>query len=841
MNIDKEEFQRQYLDKVAKLHGKPLEETSDGERYQALSSLIRDYIGQRWLLSRRRQRQGKQVYYLSIEFLLGRLTDMYLINLGLRDTVAAAFFDLGVDLAAILESEEDPGLGNGGLGRLAACYLDSMAAESLPGHGCGLRYRYGFFEQDFVNGRQIEVPDDWLKTGFIYEFRRSDEAVEIRFGGTVTPELNGKLRYRHENYESVLAVPYDVPVVGHLNDTVNTLRLWSAEPHRTDFVCSATNRNDCLKTIEYKNDVEAITSVLYPDDSTRDGRVLRLKQHYFLTSASLQAILADLARRDIPLTRLSDHVAVHINDTHPALAVPELMRLLIDEHGMGWDEAWSLTVATISYTNHTIMPEALETWPVDLFQALLPRIFVIVNEINERFCRELWQRYPGDWDHIRAMAVIADGTIRMAHLAIAGSHSVNGVAQLHTRILKERVMSDFHQFYPDKFNNKTNGVTHRRFLIKANPQLAALLGETVGEQWVQYPCDLLGLLPHAADPAFQDKLAAIRRWHKSKLAAQILDATGVRIDPDSIFDTHVKRIHGYKRQTLNAFHIMHLYNRLKADPGMDLTPRTFIFGGKAAPAYRLAKLTIRFINALADKINRDKTINDKIKVVFLENYNVSLLEKLLPATDVSEQIPTASREACGTGNMKFIMNGSVIIGTLDGGNIEIRNAVGEDNIITFGLTADEVLNIYERGGYNPWDIYCGDERVKTVLDQLVNGFLPGGPDEYRPIFDSFLHHGDHFLVLKDFAAYVDAQKELERRYRDRRHWLSMSVRNIAHSGKFSGDRTFTEYAVDIWRLRPEAPVRCYCSADEDFARAEGGCTLSRRPALQATLSNATYN
>jgi starch phosphorylase len=841
MHIDKHEFQQQYLEKLASLHGKPLEETSDLERYQALSSLIRDYIGRQWLQSRRRRDREKQVYYLSIEFLLGRLTDMYLINLGIRDTVAAALFDLGVDLGAVEDVEEDPGLGNGGLGRLAACYLDSMAAENLPGHGCGLRYRYGFFEQGIVDGRQIEVPDDWLKTGFIYEFRRPEEAVEVRFGGTVTTEINGKLSYRHENYESVLAVPYDVPFVGYRNDTVNALRLWSAEPHRTEFVCSATRRNDCLKTIDYKNAVEAITSILYPDDSTRDGRVLRLKQQYFLTSASLQAILHDIDRRGLPLAGLSDHVAIHINDTHPALAVPELMRLLIDERGFGWDEAWQLTVGAISYTNHTILPEALETWPADLFQELLPRIHIIVNEINERFCRELWQRYPGDWDRIRAMAVLADGAVRMAHLAIVGSHSVNGVAQLHTRILKERVMSDFHRFYPDRFNNKTNGVTHRRFLAKTNPQLAELIAGTVGPDWITFPCDLLGLLPHADDPAFQDKLAAIRRHHKSKLAALVRDNTGVRLDPDALFDTHVKRIHGYKRQLMNAFHIMHLYNRLKADPGLDIAPRVFLFGGKAAPAYQLAKLAIKFITALAGVINNDKTVGDKLKVVFLENYNVSLLELLLPATDVNEQIPTASREACGTGNMKFIMNGSVIIGTLDGGNIEIMNAVGEDNIVTFGLTADEVLTLYERGGYNPWDVYNADPRVKTVLDQLVSGFLPGGPDEYRPIFDSFLHHGDHFLVLKDFAAYVDAQKEIERRWRDRRRWLGMCARNIAHSGKFSGDRTFTEYALDIWRLRPDTPVRCYCSADEDFARSQSGCILPRRPALQATLTNAAYN
>lgn len=764
---------------------------------------------------------------------------MYLIDLDLRDTAAAALFDLGVDLGVLLDVEEDPGLGNGGLGRLAACYLDSMAAEGLAGHGCGLRYRYGFFEQGIVDGRQIEVPDDWLKAGFAYEFRRRDEAVAVRFGGTVATEINGKLNYRHEGYETVLAVPYDIPFAGYRNGTVNTLRVWSAEPARADFVCSAVGRNDCLKTIAYKNDVERLTDVLYPDDSTREGRELRLKQHYFLTSASLQGILAGLVRRDIPLTRLSDHVAIHINDTHPALAVPELMRLLIDEHGMGWDDAWRQTVATLSYTNHTILPEALEKWPVDIFRGLLPRLYIIVNEINERFCRELWQRYPGDWDRIRAMAVIADDMVHMAHLAIVGSHSVNGVAQLHTRILEERVMNNFYRFYPDRFNNKTNGVTHRRWLLKTNPKLSDLLDATVGPEWVRYPCDLLGLLEYADDPAFQDKFAAIRRWHKGRLADVIRGATGYRIDPDAIFDSHAKRIHGYKRQTLNILHILHLYNRLKADPGLDLTPRVFIFAGKAAPAYHQAKRTIRLINAVAQVVNNDSAVNDKLKVIFLENYNVSLCELLIPASDVSEQIPAASREACGTGNMKFIMNGSVIIGTLDGGNIEIMNAVGEDNIITFGLTAEQVLAYYERGGYNPWDVYNSDGRVRTVLDQLVSGILPGGPDEFRPLHDAFLYHGDEYFILKDFAAYVDAQKEVERRYRDRRRWLGMAVRNIAHSGKFSGDRTFTEYAIDIWKMRPEAPVRCYCSADDDFARASTSCDPARRPTHVA--APATYN
>ena len=756
------------------------------------------------------------------------MTDMYLINLGLREAAAEALFELGVDLGVLLDSEEDPGLGNGGLGRLAACYLDSMAAEELPGHGCGLRYRYGFFEQGIVGGRQIELPDNWLVNGFPYEFRRREEAVEVRFGGTVRLEANGKMRYYHENYEAVLAVPYDVPIVGYHNETTNTLRLWSAEPVRSEFVCSATQRNDCLKVIEWKNAVETITNVLYPDDSSYEGKVLRLKQQYLMTSASLQSILADCERRGIRLNELHHHVAIHINDTHPALAVPELMRLLMDQEGLGWDEAWQVTVDTLSYTNHTVLPEALEKWPQDLFASLLPRIHIIVNEINERFCHDLWARYPGQWDHIRSMAIIADGQVHMAHLAIVGSHSVNGVAQLHTQILKNRVMSNFDDFYPHRFNNKTNGVTHRRWLVKANPDLADLIDKTIGPSWIHYPCDLLELLDHAEDSAFQDELAAIRRRHKDRMVSYIANQWGYRIDPDSIFDTHVKRIHGYKRQTMNAFHIMHLYNRLRENPGLDLVPRTFIFAGKAAPAYQQAKRTIKLITTLAEVINNDKTIGDKIKVVFLENYNVSVAELLMPATDVSEQIPTASREACGTGNMKFIMNGAVIIGTLDGGNIEIRNAVGEDNIITFGLTAEEVLAYYERGGYNPWEIYNSDPRVKTVLDQLVNGFLPGGAAEFGPLYDAFLHHGDQFLVLKDFAAYVEAQKELEARWRDRRHWLAMCVRNIAHSGKFSGDRTFTEYAMDIWRMQPAAPVRCYCSADEDFARASRGCSV-RRP------------
>lgn len=825
-NMDVTRFKEQFVDKLEKMYGKAVEQTTDAERYKVLGALVRDFIGKQWIDASLRQQQEdqKQVYYLSIEFLLGRMLGMYLLNLGLRDTCSAALSELGIHLDELEEAEEDPGLGNGGLGRLAACYLDSMAAENLPGHGCGIRYRYGFFEQNIVNGYQVEVPDNWLTDGFVWEFRRRSEAVTVKFGGTIRLQSNGKLRYIHENCETVLAVPYDVPMVGYHNDAVNTLRLWSAEPAKADFVCSAFNRNDCLKVIDYKNSVETISNVLYPDDSTHEGRVLRLKQQYFLVSASLQNIMAEFRKRDLPITSLPDYVAIHINDTHPAMAVPELMRILIDEEGLGWEEAWQITVNTMSYTNHTVLPEALEKWPADLFQSLLPRMFIIVNEINERFCRELWEQYPGQWDRIKSMAIIADGNIQMAHLAIVGSHSVNGVAQIHTEILKNRVMHGFYHFYPDKFNNKTNGVTHRRFLVNCNPELTALINDTLGsEDWIQYPCDMLGLLKFGNDHSFGKRLAGVKRQHKVKLAKYIKDWNGVIVDPDSIFDAHIKRIHGYKRQTLNVFHIMHLYNKLRDNPDLDVIPRTFIFGGKAAPGYQQAKRTIKLITTLGMMINSDKSIRDKIKVVFLENYNVSLAELIIPATDVSEQIPAASREACGTGNMKFMMNGAVTVGTLDGGNVEISNAVGTANIVTFGLTADEVMDYYNHGGYNPWDIYNSDIRVKTVMDQLVNGFLPAGPDEFRPLHDAFLYHGDEYFVLKDFASYVDAQITIEKLYRDEQRWANMCIHNIAHSGKFSGDRTFTEYSIDIWKMRPAVPVRCYCHADDKFAKELFGC------------------
>ncbi|MCX7781011.1 MAG: glycogen/starch/alpha-glucan phosphorylase [Negativicutes bacterium] len=816
MLYTRETFKEHFIARLESMHGKPLADTSDLEQYKALASLTRDIISKQWIETNRQYRlEGqKQVYYLSIEFLLGRMLGMNLINLGLYDLCAEALADLGISLGRLEEVEEDPGLGNGGLGRLAACYLDSMAAQGLPGHGCCLRYRYGFFEQRIVAGYQKEVPDDWLNEGFAWEYRRPAEAVTVKFGGNVQAVTNGKLKYIHDNYEAVSAVPYDVPIVGFKNRTVNTLRIWSAEPVREDFVCAAYNRNDCLKAAEYKYGIEMITSVLYPDDSTYEGKILRLKQQYFLVSASLQSIVRDAKRRGIRVAALGDNIAIHINDTHPAVAIPEMMRILIDEEGLGWDEAWSITVSTMSYTNHTVLPEALETWPVEIFQQLLPRIFIIINEINERFCRELWNRYPGNWDKISSMAIIADNRIRMANLAIIASHSVNGVAELHTEILKTRVMEDFNVIYPDKFNNKTNGVAHRRWLYKVNPPLAGLLHDVIGTSWLSSPCDLLRLADHADDHSLLDRLGAVKRTNKLKLANYIKDHYGLSIDPDSIFDVQIKRIHGYKRQTMNILHIMHMYNLLRSNPSLDIIPRTFIFGGKAAPGYQQAKRTIKWINAVAALVNNDPAIQGKLKVIFLENYNVSLAELIIPGSDVSEQIPAASREACGTGNMKFMMNGAVTIGTLDGANIEIRNAVGDDNIIIFGLTAAEVMNYYRYGGYNAWEIYNSDERVKTALDQLVNGFLPAGPDEFRPLFDAFLHHNDEYFVLKDFSAYAEAQKEVERRYRDQRQWLRMCLYNIAHSGKFSGDRTFAEYAADIWKLRPAAPAACYHSDGE---------------------------
>ena len=806
MLIDKESFKEAYLNKLQTMYGKNLDEASLNDRYVALGSLIRDCIHSNWTKTNRQynEKGEKQLYYFSIEFLLGKLLEMNLLNTGLTQVCTEALHDLGIEIDDIIQEEPDAGLGNGGLGRLASCFLDSMAALSLPGHGCGIRYKYGLFEQKVVHNNQVEVPDNWLKDGYIWEYRKSNKSVEVRFGGQVSrvEGTDGTVRYDHERYETVLAVPYDIPIVGYQNNTVNTLRLWSAELEESDFNFASFNRSDYLKAVEYKHSVERISKILYPDDSFLEGRLLRLKQEYFFVSAGLQSILRRFKRKNYKIKELPEKIAVHINDTHPALAVPELMRLLMDIEGLNWDEAWQITTRTISYTNHTIMPEALETWPVEMLKTLLPRIYMIIEEINEQFCRELWDKYPGEWKYIGGMAVIADGLIHMARLAVVGTYSVNGVAQLHTDILRKHIMHDFHKYYPYKFNNKTNGITHRRWLLKANPRLAGLISNVIGENWIRYPIELLGLCKFAADPAFKGQLAEIKLQNKLRLAKFIQEKHGIAVNVHSIFDVQIKRIHAYKRQILNALHIMHLYNQLKENPNFDMIPRTFIFAGKAAPSYYIAKQTVKLINILGSVINNDKEIKDKLKVVFLENYSVSLGEMIFPAADVSEQISTASKEASGTGNMKFMMNGAITLGTLDGANVEIKEAVGEEDIVIFGLTAQQALNYYSYGGYNAWDIYNGDNRIKKVMEQLVNGFLPNEKEEFRPLYNYLLQNNDEFFVLKDFAGYSQAQLLIEEKFRDRQQWLAMCVRNIAHSGNFSSDRTISEYAVGIWKIKP---------------------------------------
>ncbi|ADG81774.1 glycogen/starch/alpha-glucan phosphorylase [Thermincola potens] len=803
---NKEEFKQAFLEKLHTLYGECLDEASDLDKYNALGSMIRDHIAKYWTQTNKqyRKKEVKQVYYFSMEFLLGRLLGANLINLSAKKMCEEALKELGIDLNLLENIEPDAGLGNGGLGRLAACFLDSLASLSLPGHGCGIRYKYGFFEQRIVDGYQVELPDNWLRDGNVWEIRKADNAVEVRFYGNVrVEEQDGRTVFIHENYEPIIAVPYDTPIIGYERNTVNTLRLWSAEPAIKDFDFSSFSRGDYVKAVEYRSAVESISQILYPDESHYKGRELRLKQQYFFVSAGLQCIVRRYKKYHGSLKCFHKKIAIHVNDTHPVLAIPELMRILIDEEGMGWDEAWDITVKTISYTNHTILTEALEKWPVDMFRNLLPRIYMIVHEINERFCRELWNKYPGDWDRIHKMAIIADGQVKMAHLAIVGSHSINGVSKIHTEILKNQEMKNFYEVYPHKFNNKTNGVTHRRWLLKANPALANLISETIGANWIKYPIDLISLEKYRNDTAFLDKLAQIKQRNKAQLAKYIKDKYNISVDLHSIFDVQVKRMHAYKRQLLNVLHIMDLYNRLRENPDLDIVPRTFIFGAKASPSYVQAKTTIKLINTLASMINNDKRIKDKIKVIFLENYRVTLAEMIFPAADLSEQISTAGKEASGTGNMKFMMNGAVTIGTMDGANIEICEVVGRDNIFIFGLTAEEVANYYHNGGYCSWDVYAKDSRVKTVVDQLVNGFFPVAGEEFRVLYDDLTHNNDPFFVLKDFASYADTQLEVDKTFRDKYKWQKMSLVNIAHSGKFSSDRTITEYATQIWNIKPE--------------------------------------
>jgi len=807
MVIGKEQFKQDFVEKLETKLGRGLDEASPHDCYLALGSLIREYAGKNWFQTSRQYRNNhvKQVYYFSMEFMLGRLMTSNLQNLGLYEICRETLSELGFDPDEVLDQEADAGLGNGGLGRLAACFLDSLASLQYPGHGCGIRYKYGLFEQKIVDGFQVELPDYWLKREYVWEVRRADRAVEVRFGGEVIPrEENGRLVFDHRNYESVLAVPYDVPIIGYRNRTVNTLRLWSAEPLTGQSPAYVDRDDDYYKILEYNRTLESISGFLYPDDSSEEGRLLRLKQQYFLVSAGAQSILGSYKRQELPLSDLPKHMALHINDTHPTLIIPELMRILMDEEGMGWDEAWQITTQMVSYTNHTIMSEALEKWPIEMMKRTLPRIYMIIEEINERFCRQMFAHF-GDLDKVAQMAIVAYGQVRMAHLAIAGSHSVNGVAKLHTEILKKREMKDFYEVFPHKFNNKTNGITHRRWLLNANPELAALITESIGPRWISHPKELTGIIKYASDAGFQERVREIKQKHKKELAKLIRDRKGIAIDEESIFDVQIKRIHAYKRQLLNTLHIMDLYLRLKENPGLDIVPRTFIFAGKAAPSYHFAKKVIKLIHRLADVINRDPAIRDKIKVVFLENYSVTLAEKIIPAADVSEQISTASKEASGTGNMKFMMNGALTIGTLDGANVEMAEMVGQENMFIFGLTADEVIHYYTHGGYSAQDLYHGDPRIRQVIDELLMlGDLSKENSEFHDLYYSIMTSNDEFFVLKDFEPYVEAQELVDMTYRNPQEWQRKAIINIAHSGKFSSDRTIAEYATEIWKLRPYA-------------------------------------
>lgn len=805
MVLTKEQIKQDYLKRLTFTFAEGVNEASLDHKYMALGKLIKDYVTEGWAETNRAytEKKVKQTYYFSMEFLIGKLLDTYLINLGIKDLCSEALAELGIDLEELSAMEPDAGLGNGGLGRLAACFMDSMASLSLPAHGCGIRFKHGLFKQKIVNGYQVEKLDDWLKTDFVWEVKKANRGININFGGNVyMKKIGNRLVPVYENCEVIRAVPYDVPIVGFHTKNVNTLRLWSAEVDESDINLSSLQRGDYLRYLEHKYSVEEISQVLYPDDSSESGRRLRLKQEYFFISAGIQTIVNRFKKIGEPITELHNFIAIHINDTHPAIAVAELMRILLDQEGLDWDEAWRITVKTLAYTNHTIMAEALEKWPKDMFAKLLPRIYMIVEEINRRFCLEVSKRYYGDWNKINNMAIIQNGNVKMANLAIVGSHSINGVAWLHTEILKNRELKDFYEMYPDRFNNKTNGITHRRWLIKANTELADLLLETIGDGWVENPLEIKKLMNFIDDEKVLGKLDAIKHKRKVEVANFVKNAYGVEIDPNSIYDIQVKRLHAYKRQLLNIFNIMNLYNELKADPSKDIVPRTFFFGAKAAPAYYLAKQIIKLINCVADKVNNDPEINGKIKVVFLQNYGVTLAEKVIPSGDISEQISTASKEASGTGNMKFMMNGAITMATLDGANVEIDQAVGRDNIVVFGLTSEEVMHYNAHGGYNAYETFNSDPRLKLIIEQLTNGFFGVGPNEFNLILKNLFDTNDEFFVFKDFDSYVKAQEKVDDLYRDRTNWLRMSLTNIANSGIFSSDNTIKKYADEIWNIKP---------------------------------------
>ena len=801
---NKETFKEAFLDKLYSIYGKSIEESSNLDKYMALVNIAREHINKNMALSNKKylKKNVKQVYYFSMEFLLGRILNNYLSYLGVREIAKEGLLELGIDIDEIERTEPDPGLGNGGLGRLAACFLDSMACLGIAGHGCGIRYKYGFFEQKIVNGYQVELPDNWLREDNAWEIRKSDKSVIVKFGGNViTNETENGLKFIHENYEQILAIPYDMPIVGRQNNTVNTLRLWSAEPIDNELDFKFFNKGDHIKAIEYRYSIKAITEVLYPDDSNYKNIVLRLKQEYFFVSAGLQSIIRRFKIKNGPLEMLPELVSIHINDTHPSLAIPEMMRILIDDEGLDWDSAWDLTSSTISYTNHTILPEALEKWPVDIMRTLLPRIYMIINEINERFCAKMWNKFPGDWDRIASLSIIADNYVRMDNLAVIGSKSVNGVAKVHTEILKSNILKNFYDIFPEKFNNKTNGITHRRWLLNSNQGLSSLITDAIGDGWKSHPSKLIELSEKSIyqDSSFIEKFNQIKKENKKRLIKHINRNSQIKIDENSIFDSQVKRIHGYKRQLLNILHVMHLYNRIIDEPSFDLYPRTFIFAGKAAPSYHFAKKIIKLITSVGQVVNNDPLVKDRIKVVFLENYNVSLAEMIFPASDVSEQLSTAGKEASGTGNMKFMMNGAVTLGTMDGANIEIFDEVGDDNIFIFGLSVDEVFGFYNNGGYSSYDVYNKDSRIKKVIDQLTSdSYFKMSVNEFWDIRNLLLQFNDEYFVLKDFDSYADAHLEVDKSFRDTKKWTKKAILNVAHSGKFSSDETILKYAKQIW-------------------------------------------
>ena len=807
--FEKEEFKKSVKENVKFLYRKTLEEATQEQIFQAVSYTVKDVIIDNWLKSQKayEKQDPKIVYYMSMEFLMGRALGNNLINLGAYGEVKEALEELGLDINCIEDQEPDPALGNGGLGRLAACFLDSLATLNYCAYGCGIRYRYGMFKQEIRDGYQIEVPDNWLKNGYPFELRRPEYAKEVHFGGYVRVEwdpVKNENKFIHEGYQAVKAVPYDMPITGYNNDVVNTLRIWDAEPI-VDFNLDSFDKGDYHNAVEQENLARTIVEVLYPNDNHMAGKELRLKQQYFFVSASLQAAIAKYKKTHDDITKLHEKVVFQMNDTHPTVAVAELMRILIDEEGLGWDQAWDITTKCCAYTNHTIMSEALEKWPIELFSRLLPRVYQIIEEINRRFILEIQQKYPGNFEKVKKMAIIYDGQVKMAHLAIVAGYSVNGVARLHTEILKNQELKDFYEMMPEKFNNKTNGITQRRFLAHGNPLLADWVTDKIGPDWITDLSQLSKFKVYADDEKALQEFMTIKFKNKERLAKYILEHNGVEVDPHSIFDIQVKRLHEYKRQLLNILHVIYLYNQIKAHPEMDFYPRTFIFGAKASAAYARAKKIIKLINCVADVVNNDASINGKLKVVFIENYRVSNAEIIFAAADVSEQISTASKEASGTGNMKFMLNGAPTLGTMDGANVEIVQEVGEENAFIFGMSSDQIINYENNGGYDPDFIYNTDPEIRQVLMQLINGTFSSDTEMFRDIYNSLLDkrnmpRPDQYFILGDFRSYAEAQKRVEAAYKDEKRWAKMALLNTACSGKFTSDRTIQEYVDDIWHL-----------------------------------------